>query len=77
MPLPRRHFYYDTSPDMQNIIVRDCMRRDRFEEICRILHCADNSNKNADKYYKLRSLKNLLQSRFLKHVVPEQELNYG
>lgn len=36
-----RRFYWDTSPDMQNIIVRDCMRRDRFEEICRILHCAD------------------------------------
>lgn len=74
--LPGRRFYWDTSPDMQNIIVRDCMRRDRFEEICRILHCADNSNINADKYYKLRPLKNLLQNRFLKHFIPEQELNY-
>ncbi|XP_025192461.1 piggyBac transposable element-derived protein 2-like [Melanaphis sacchari] len=70
--LPGRRFYWDSSPDMQNIIVRDCMRRDRFEEICRILHCADNSNINSDKYYKLKPLKN----RFLKHFVPEQELNY-
>jgi len=74
--LPGRRFYWDSSPDMQNIIVRHCMRCDRFEDICRILHCADNSNINADKYYKLRPLKNLLQHRFLKHFVPEQELNY-
>lgn len=31
--LPGRRFYWDTSPDMQNTMVRDSMRRDRFEEI--------------------------------------------
>lgn len=61
--LPGCHFYWDTSPDMQNTIVRDSMRRDRFEEICHILHYADNSIINKDKYNKLRPLKNMLKNR--------------
>lgn len=74
--LPGCRFYLDTSPDMQNTMVRESMRRGRFEKICRVLHCADNSTINEDKYYKLRPLKNILKSRYLKHFVPEQALNY-
>lgn len=68
--LPGRRFYWDTSLDMQTTMVRESMRRDRFEEIRRVLHCADNSTINEDKYYKLRPLKNILKNRFLKHFVP-------
>lgn len=49
--IPGRRFYWNTSPDMQNTIVRESMRRDRFKKICCVLHCTDNSTINEDKYY--------------------------
>lgn len=74
--LPGRNFYWDSHSDMQNTIVIYSMRRDRFEEISRFVHCADNFTINTDKYYKLRPLQNLLKQRFMRHFVPEQNLNY-
>ena len=53
------------------------MRRDRFQQIMRFVHCSDNNNiDKEDKMFKLRPLMNVLKDKYLKHFVPEQELDY-
>lgn len=53
------------------------MRRDRFLQISRFLHCADNMNINTtDKMYKLRPLIEKLKVNFLKSFQSYQYLSY-
>jgi hypothetical protein len=56
--LPGRECYWDGNDDMANYMVRNAMRRDRFIEIARIMHCGNNKDMNHDKLFKLRSLMN-------------------
>lgn len=54
------------------------MRRNRFRQIMRVLHCADNTKpKPNDKMWKLRPLIDILQSNFLKHFNPTENMNYN
>lgn len=53
------------------------MRRNRFFQICKFIHLAENNNINQeDKMFKLRTLTDYLKERFLEHFVPEQNLCY-
>lgn len=52
------------------------MRRDRFIEIARIMHCGNNNDMNHDKLFKLRHLMNKLKNKFIEHFVPSEFLNY-
>lgn len=62
---------------MKNEMVSNAMRRDRFLQISRFLHCADNMNINTtDKMYKLRPLIEKLKVNFLKSFQPFQYLAY-
>lgn len=75
--LPGKRFYWDTGSDMNNKLVSEAMRRDRFIQIMRFLHCTDNSKLDKkDKMCKLRPFIDLLKSNFLKHFVPVEHLNY-
>lgn len=75
--LPGKRFYWDSSPDVGNSLVKDSMRRDRFISIMRFIHCANNNEINVnDKVWKLRPVLNMLQEKFLEHFVPSQNLNY-
>ncbi|XP_022191598.2 piggyBac transposable element-derived protein 3-like [Nilaparvata lugens] len=75
--LPSKRSYWDEKKDMRNEIVVDSMRRDRFLEICRFLHCQDNNNINRnDKMWKLRPLMNLLQKKCIAHFQPEENLSF-
>ncbi|KAJ8909953.1 hypothetical protein NQ315_004020 [Exocentrus adspersus] len=75
--LPSKRSYWENSSDMKNILVSEAMRRDRFLQICRLIHFADNNNidKN-DKMYKLRPITDMLKKSFLEHFIPEQNLAY-
>ncbi|KAG5863730.1 hypothetical protein JTB14_013620 [Gonioctena quinquepunctata] len=63
--------------DMNNTLVCGAMRRDRFVQIMRVLHCADNSKPNlGDKVWKLRPFINKLKSKYVEHYQPEKHMNY-
>lgn len=75
--LPGRDFYWDSKGDMNNSMVSNSMRRDRFRQILKYMHCADNLQPNfEDKMWKLRPLMDLLKSKFINNWIPEQELDY-
>lgn len=75
--LPSKRSYWDSGDDMRNTLVYNAMRRDRFIQIMRFIHAADNNNLDKkDKMAKLRPLMNILKQKFLEHIPIEQNLNY-
>ncbi|XP_018575621.1 piggyBac transposable element-derived protein 3-like [Anoplophora glabripennis] len=75
--LPGKRFYWDTGADMHNKLVSDTMRRDRFIQIMRFIHCADNTQLDKkDKMAKLRPFIQKLKKNFLNYFVPTQNLDY-
>lgn len=75
--LPGKRFYWDSSDDVGNSLVKDSMRRDRFISIMRFIHCANNNEINVnDKVWKLRPVMDMLKDKFLIYFVPSQNLNY-
>ncbi|KAG5886607.1 hypothetical protein JTB14_001031 [Gonioctena quinquepunctata] len=75
--LPSKCSYWETSRDMRNDLVYEAMRRDRFLQICRFIHFADNTAVDPDdKMYKLRPSTDYLKNKFLEHFVPEPNLSY-
>lgn len=58
-------------------MVSEAMRRDRFRQILRSIHCADNTKPDQnDKAWKLRPLMDKLKQTFLKNWIPEQNLDF-
>lgn len=76
--LPGKRFYWDSEEDMRNhLIVDSAMRRNRFEQLLRFIHCADNTEVDEkDKMWKLRPLISKLQKNFLKYFEPTQHLSF-
>jgi len=75
--LPGRRHYWDGATDMCNDLVKNSMRRNRFEQILRFFHCADNSAPNPqDKMWKLRPLVKMVQNNCRKNFIPEQQLSF-
>lgn len=75
--LPGKRYFWDSGTDTQNILVREAMRRNRFLQILRFLHCVDNTKMDpADKLWKLRPLITKLQDNFSKYSVPTKHMNY-
>lgn len=74
---PGKRYYWDSQPDMGNPLVINSMRRNRFFEILKNLHCADNTQPDPeDKGWKIRPLMDKLKATFLEHFVPEQDISY-
>lgn len=74
---PSKKSYWDTGEDLRNTAVYNSMRRDRFIQIMRFMHCADNSNlEPTDKMTKLRPFINKIKKNFLEYYVPDQEIAY-
>ena len=74
---PQRWMYWSHQPDLGSTAVSDSMRKNRFEQISQFLHFADNTKNDAkDKYYKLRPLISHLQSKFMDHFVPAQNISH-
>lgn len=75
--LPGKRFYWDVGSDMRNEMVCGAIRRDRFTQIMRFLHVADNNTIDlSDKMYKLRPLMDKLSYNFRKHFVPVGKLSF-
>lgn len=75
--LPGKRFYWDSGTDMRNEMVHAAIRRDRFIQIMKFLHFADNNAMDSrDKLWKLRPLIKKLQNKFVKHFVPVPRLSY-
>jgi len=74
--LPARRMYWECSPDVHNDAISSTMTRNRFEEILRYFHLADNNNLDpSDKFSKVRPLVNQLNDSFLKHFPVSQQLS--
>lgn len=76
VPLPRRRMFWENDEDTHNILVTKSMRRNKFEEIFRFFHAADNNNlpKN-DKLAKVRPLIEKLNSKFLRFAPIENQIS--
>lgn len=69
--VPRRRMYWQNESDVRNDLIANSMRRDRFEEIFRFLHAADNNNITPDdKYSKVRPFLDILNGRFMSYGSP-------
>lgn len=76
VPLPRYRLFWDQGGDVHNEVVSGLMSRNRFAEIMRFLHFADNNNLDkADKYAKIRPLFNHLNTEFLETFRKEEQLS--
>lgn len=76
VPLPRRRMFWEENDDSHNLLVSKSMRRNRFEELFRYLHVADNSNlQEGDKMAKLRPLIESLNKQFIKLAPMETNLS--
>ncbi|KAB0805083.1 hypothetical protein PPYR_02053 [Photinus pyralis] len=75
--LPRERLYWGLDEDIRIDAVSRCLSRNRFEEIKRYLHLADNSTANSsnDKMHKVRPLMNLINKNFQQWGVFHQDLS--
>ncbi|XP_046392163.1 piggyBac transposable element-derived protein 3-like [Ischnura elegans] len=63
--LPRKRLFWNTDDDCNVTIVRETMRRNRFDDILRYLHLADNTNLDtSDRLYKIRPIFQFLNRNF-------------
>ncbi|XP_046399947.1 piggyBac transposable element-derived protein 3-like [Ischnura elegans] len=73
---PNMRSYWMKRPDYECPLVRNVMSRNRFEEIKRWLHLADNSHLGVnDKFAKLRPFFDKLNERFAKFGIFSHELS--
>jgi len=74
--VPSRRSFWENSDDVHNSAVTSMMSINRFEEILRFLHFADNKNLNpGDKMAKIRPLYTMMNERFLLFWRSEQDLD--
>lgn len=75
--LPNKRLYWDGQDDTRNVLVVNAMRRNRFEQILRFLHCKDNTKIDPqNKMWKIQPLIDKIKTKCLKYFVPEQNLSY-
>lgn len=79
-PVRDRGLYWSNEESTNNILISQCMRRDRFDQFINNCHWVDNSRfkiGNNDSYHKVRPLIEMLQDRFNKYYFPETfDLSY-
>ncbi len=66
--VPQHRLYWQRKPDVYNELIADSMHRNRFDEIMKFFHAADNTKlpKN-DKYGKVSLPMEILNDNFLKY----------
>ncbi|KAK9729567.1 Transposase IS4 [Popillia japonica] len=75
--LPYREYYWDLRTDTKNTMVSDAMRRDRFRQILKYIHCADNAQPdNTVKVWKIRPFMDELKIKFINNWIPEENLDF-
>lgn len=75
--LPQERMYWSSDEDLGIPSVQKAMSRDRFLQIKRFLHLADNSkiNNSTDRMYKLRPLINALINKFSQWGIFHKDLS--
>ena len=74
--LPRQRLYWNRDEDVNVPFVSSHMSRNRFDEIKKYVHLADNDKVDAnDKLYKVRSFVSALNSRFQQFGIFSQYLS--
>lgn len=74
--LPARRMYWECSPDVHNEAIAKAMTRNRFEEILRYFHIADNMHLDrSDNFSKVRPLITELNELFIKYFPMQQQLS--
>lgn len=74
--VPRTRLYWSHDKDVHNQAVSEAMARDRFEEITRYLHLADNTQLDPnDRMAKVRPLLSMMNERCLNFFQKEQNLS--
>ena len=66
--VPYRELYWSTSPDTDNESVSKAISRNHFREIFRNLHIRDNTDIDDVRYYKVRTLFDILNTNFKRFV---------
>ena len=65
--MPYRELHWAVAPDTHDAAVLNAISRQRFRDIFSNLHLANNAEINADRYYKMRCLFDMLKCNFKKH----------
>lgn len=74
--LPRYTMFWEEATDVNNELVSTAMRRNRFKDIKRFFHCANNEQLDQqDKFSKIRPLFNYLNDKYLEHAPIQRELS--
>ena len=74
---PRRPKFWEYSADVHNDAVSSMISRNRFDEIMKYLHLADNTSLDANNKFNKRPLLNKLNEQCLSNYLPEQTVNIG
>ncbi|KAF2893936.1 hypothetical protein ILUMI_12238 [Ignelater luminosus] len=76
VPVSRRRMFWEGRSDTKNTLVSNSMRRNRFEDIFRYIHAADNNNlpKN-DKMAKLRPLIEKVNKLFVRYTPVSEDMS--
>ncbi|KAG5889889.1 hypothetical protein JTB14_032788 [Gonioctena quinquepunctata] len=75
--LPSKRDYWNSGDDIRNAAVFQAMRRNRFLDICRFIHSADNTKiDQTDKAWKIRPFMEMLKERCIKNFIPEKNVSY-
>lgn len=75
LDVPRWRMFWEVGSESFNQLVSSAMRRNRFEEIKRRIHLADNTSLDkADKFAKVRPLFDLLNERYRRFAPLEENL---
>lgn len=73
---PRKRMFWETAEDVSIRCLSEAMSRNRFEEILRYLHLADNSNLDTDdKFAKVRPMVNHINEQCKSNFIPEQNIS--
>ncbi|KAJ8963891.1 hypothetical protein NQ314_005308 [Rhamnusium bicolor] len=73
--LPSKRMYWELREDTQNSLVCNAMRRNRFLQLQRFFHCADNNDMDPnDNAWKILPLVNRIREKCLRHFVPLENL---
>nr|CAH7741318.1 unnamed protein product [Callosobruchus chinensis] len=68
-PKPRRDMYWSLDADLRNEAIADAMPRNRFRDILKYIHFADNTHLSKDdKFGKVRPLIDHLNKKFLENL---------
>lgn len=75
--VPNKRLYWENRKDTRHEFICNAIRRNRFEQILRFLHCADNNEMNVnDKLWKIRPLVENIRKKCLQHFISQQDLSY-